>query len=74
MRQVSVKLGEAKEIAEPHVRAAAEMATPWVLKALELTEPYRAQAGEAYATHKRTFDEAVGNPVFEVSLELLLVS
>lgn len=68
MLQVSVKLGEAKEIAEPHVNTAVEMATPWVLKAVEATKPYRAQAGEAYATHKGTFDEAVGNPIVEVSL------
>lgn len=64
-----MKLGEAKEIAEPHVRAAAEMATPWVLKAVEVTEPYRVQAGEAYAVHKGTFDEAIGNPVAEVSFK-----
>ena len=73
MRQVAVKLAEAKAMAEPYVKTASDKATPLVLKAVEVTAPYRAQAGEAYATHKGTFDEKVGNPVAEVSLELVLV-
>eukprot|EP00904_Undaria_pinnatifida_P006279 jgi/Undpi1/2781/HiC_scaffold_14.g06158.m1 len=63
--KVAVKLAEAKAMAEPYVKTASDKATPLVLKAVEVTAPYRAQAGEAYATHKGTFDEKVGNPVAE---------